>query len=741
MVGGVAVFCRPWASGGSAAEDAAAAWDEPQLLFPDVDYNTAHEGMQFGWTVALSSEGDTLAVGAPGADAHAGRVYLFKRQPELTHPFLLDQVLSPPAAVIPYMPSPLFGHALAMSYTTLVIGAPQASIMNEDADRAHAASGVVGERCEQTGAAFIYERIDWGTEGGYFRLQKAVCSELAKPGDGYGAAVAAADGVVLVASLVPSLEATSFGRESASGADEPLIRQLPSGNVAHTVQSVQVLLPLNSSTAAEAHTLSGNFQLGWRVCAAHPADGAPPTPACTVRRSRRLPWNATPRMLRTALEEDVGTGRVRVTRTTSREAATLGYVWHITFLQDSLAVLVHRRHAPHEDAQVPLLTCDATVWLRQRTLTDDALQTLSPAAQAMFTLGSTLDMRATLPPAPTLQGSTLVQPAVRRIVAASRAARGSVHVWTRSTSSAQSRRWQAQAVMLPAAYQPDDNFGHSLAMLPDARHVLVGAPTRSIASAWVQGGDVVAGAAMLYDLGWLNWRMAGASGRTNSSSVQSVSEGIVVPNNRSAQVFAGYSTILAASHAVYAHHCDPVCTVPLPAPRQHTLVTGQAVQALVTPSDDWGVYDVLGTPTAHLPPLATLCNAAAASILSVTPRGASEQDAHAVLSDGTRWLATLMHAAGDDVRQRMGSGSTALPARFGYYPPASNVRARESAAATCGADTPPRSSICSFASLARDGGVHRHYDLAAGQDVVAEPDALLLAARAPRAGDVQAASN
>lgn len=85
---------------------------------------------QFGASVALSSAGDRLAVGAPfeqlsaGSSPYAGAVYVFARAPDASGPWVQEDHLSDTV-----LDNDRFGSALAMNAagTTLAVGAPHAA--------------------------------------------------------------------------------------------------------------------------------------------------------------------------------------------------------------------------------------------------------------------------------------------------------------------------------------------------------------------------------------------------------------------------------------------------------------------------------------------------------------------------------------------------------------------------------------------------------------------------------------
>ena len=317
-------------------------WALQQTLSPDPHQTGVGVGagqhLRFGWALAFASEGDTLMVGAPGAADGTGAVWVFKRHPAPDAAWMVDQVLQPPATRPPEpgvaaLRPRGFGHAVAISSTAAVVGAPGSDVTRLDtgarsaqASAAHAAAA---------GAAYVYDRLGWGDEGGYLQLRRVLVHELAAGGDQVGVSVAATDTVALVGG-VPA--APAHGGEP-NGVAGPIGfgqhrpgQSAPPGRPQHEVQwltlGVRVALPAaasGASTRALANaSVVGFFTVSWLRAAAVGAgptastatateggDGDPQTPHASTR---RLPWDATPTMLRRALELDLGTGRLRVTR-------------------------------------------------------------------------------------------------------------------------------------------------------------------------------------------------------------------------------------------------------------------------------------------------------------------------------------------------------------------------------------------------------------------------------------------
>jgi len=384
------------------------SWGVPvQKLLATTHNSGGGKGLRFGWSVALSSEGDTLAVGAPGDGNGRGAVFIFKRQPEANALFFIDQVLRPNAQHSTQAGSSLaglsgaaLGYSVAFGGDVLVAGAPGA--------RALIGSVIAGEA---TGCGYIYDRRGWGSLsfGGQVYLRSIACPDVTREGDRVGISVAASSHAIILGSssrfegdshLIDENSGASSNEEKdsfisgrvfagvATGEGEKFspprpqkmsqsaefaFPSAPGGGSTNPgqsfivpspvkeVQVIRILFPANFSSSFTVNdqdlSLWGSFKLQWkrrpfkfvtkelwadlslskRLSGVYKRASLQRVFQETISPSswqvitgRRLPWNASPRMVRRSLEGDLGTGRVRVSRSGPGTAGA--YSWSVTFL-------------------------------------------------------------------------------------------------------------------------------------------------------------------------------------------------------------------------------------------------------------------------------------------------------------------------------------------------------------------------------------------------------------------------
>ncbi len=181
----------------------AASWTQRALLSgPRAD---ANQSDQFGWQVAISGDGATLAVGAPFDDegaAESGAVYVFATTDRVQWP--REAYLKAPNADT----EDTFGFAVALSSDggTLAIGA-----QGEDGDTTSTLEAD-NENIESAGAVYVYTRgaAGWSTTPAYLKPSNTI--ELGE----FGSALSlTARGTELAVSApfdrsVPSLEGAVF---------------------------------------------------------------------------------------------------------------------------------------------------------------------------------------------------------------------------------------------------------------------------------------------------------------------------------------------------------------------------------------------------------------------------------------------------------------------------------------------------------------------------------------------------
>ena len=182
---------------------AAAVWTQRALLGgPRADENTRD---QFGWHVAASADGSTLAVGVPFDDeggAESGAAYVFTTTDRVQ--WQREAYLKAPNADI----EDTFGVAVALSAdgNTLAVGAP-----GEDGD-ATSTLDVENENLEGAGAAYVFTRgaSGWPATPAYIKPSSTI--ELAE----FGSALSLTSGGNALAvgapsdSSVPTLEGAVF---------------------------------------------------------------------------------------------------------------------------------------------------------------------------------------------------------------------------------------------------------------------------------------------------------------------------------------------------------------------------------------------------------------------------------------------------------------------------------------------------------------------------------------------------
>ncbi len=150
----------------------AASWTQRALLGPHTDDNAND---QFGWPVAISVDGSTIAVGAPFDDEGApesGAAYVFTTTDRVQ--WQREAYLKAPNADI----EDTFGVAVVLSAdgNTLAVGAP-----GEDGD-ATSTLDADNENLESAGAAYVFTRgaSGWSTTPAY--LKPSTTIELAQFG-------------------------------------------------------------------------------------------------------------------------------------------------------------------------------------------------------------------------------------------------------------------------------------------------------------------------------------------------------------------------------------------------------------------------------------------------------------------------------------------------------------------------------------------------------------------------------
>ncbi|KAA0158101.1 hypothetical protein FNF28_06401 [Cafeteria roenbergensis] len=492
-------------------------WALSEHLFATTTNSQGETGALFGAAVALW--GDTLAVGAPGQNEGAGQVFVFKRFMDRSQSFLIDQVISPPAGILG---APLavaaasnaqFGAAVALGEDVLLVGAPGGLNPHRRSE------GILG-RERATGCALVFDRPDFGEffqgRSGSDRQsigspREVLAPTAARSGDRVGHAVAVSGHVAVVGALESSL-ADATPRLEVQMVSTGLVRVSP-GDVGFletdAIPGEAASQPTNGTEASAR--LGGSFALQWRrrqVLASWRTPrsqggrgvGGARRPSPVVWRSfqsRKLPFDAPARDVKRALEEDLGTGRVNVTRI--GPAKDGGFRWLVTFvgLDDDVAPL-----------SVPLLRPVGGALTPQAGSPATAAEVAVAAATSRSRAVASLDQAVI---------------AVHRVSRAPDPVRGAAYLWRREPASTglasgYLSAWWETAALSPFAHQRVDQFGWAVAV--DGNTAVVGAPNRD-----QHNSGVNAGAAVAFDLGLLNVRIEGAAGAEASPGVLDASEG------------------------------------------------------------------------------------------------------------------------------------------------------------------------------------------------------------------------
>jgi hypothetical protein len=516
-----------------------------------------------------------------------------------------------------------FGYAVGFGVNVLAVGAPGAL--------APPGSGPDGEA---TGSAHIYERISWGTQGGYLRLAALAVPDAARQGDRVGLSVAAADHTVVIGSSGDSLAAGEPNGVAAPYSEIGAAGWDASGQpyaVAGPRHEVQILTLVVDAPAPGAgpQRVEGWFTVHF----GH-------------RNSRRLPWNAPARAVRTALEGDLGTGRVRVTRAAGAAAVatpaaavpgTIAYQWRVTFLDRTATQLGDRQgvageveHGTAADGGVELLQVHAHLSLTARAATGagaEAVPGSAAAAAAELQRGanrvSSMLSSVGVPGSPLASvraAAAVASIVVHRAHAASMPVRGAAYVYTRSPSAGYGGAWTGQAALSPFAHQASDQFGFAVALGLAGDFAAIGAPSRDLAHSEGEGG-INAGVAFTYSLDFLNvqFKAVAAGSRFDPSDAATVpwtDEGAPAKGVASRGHHGGLG--LTNPYPAEIEVCAPVCHVPPDAASVYSEPPGPSVSPSVgvyvttAAGNDWGFYDTHGSVVPPRGPIALRAHAAPA---------------------------------------------------------------------------------------------------------------------------------
>lgn len=541
-------------------------WSQYQRLTGRTSQSVAGAGFRFGHAVALFE--DTLVVASPGKHAGDGEVLVFKRRPLLSASFLIDQVLLPLPYLVagfaydPLRPAPRpvraanapyeCGTSVAVEGDVLAIGCPGGDApFTIAAMEATSVSPATRTLRSRTGLVLVHDRRHDHELFGFEPRQTLVPSAAVED-DRVGTSVGVSGNVVVAGAT-----------RGFTGVGKPR-------------EEVQVV----ATTADAGATIGNYFTLQWRrdkVPATRGPDALSggrrqdPLWIWRARETRRLAKDITARALREALEEDLGVGRVNVTRFGPNQEG--GYRWFITFREASDRV---------ESFDLPLL---------------EPVDTTLSGAGARVT--------------------------VARLSTASPATRGASFVFTRASAARPNgggygARWTEQGVLTPYAPQRTDLFGRALAV--SGNTAIVGATNRDRADSGVNGG-----AALLFDLAILNLRIdlgdEALEAAADPSSGGDGPDGLAFRLDEGARQYYdgedviafGYQTFLprlTSSEApeerrvrfaaaeddghvdLAVRHCDPECRVPVgePLAESGSLEPEQPFLLHAVSGDDWGYY-------------------------------------------------------------------------------------------------------------------------------------------------------
>lgn len=215
-------------------------------------------GDKFGWIVALSSDAETLAVGAPGEDGgsdggavqNAGAVYVF---------VYTDQAWTQQAYVKAHNPGAgdEFGASVALSPdgNTLAVGAPF---------EASAASGIEGDQDDDSapdaGAAYVFWR-----DGQMWVRQAYVKASNSERGDEFGASVAIShdgDTLAIGAPLEDGATAGFDGNQHSDAAPD-------AGAVYMFARDEQAWAQRTYAKASNSAADAVDDEFGWTVALSH----------------------------------------------------------------------------------------------------------------------------------------------------------------------------------------------------------------------------------------------------------------------------------------------------------------------------------------------------------------------------------------------------------------------------------------------------------------------------------------
>lgn len=254
---------------------------------------------KFGESMALSPDGNTIIVGAPGYDNNKGAAYILLRN-SYSGKFRMHQQLTLDSDKLVGVEGDLLGCAVAIDHHTVAVSACGRSDF-----AIH--TGTVPSAKEQhaSGAVYIYLREFF--EGYYFYAQKLEPSNVVAE-DRFGYSVAVSNDTLVASSL----------------AVVPERSQLIPRHAVHKVTTSA----LSQAQYPDARHVGASFTLSWRSKLERAG-----SEVWVRSESEPIETDASASELAAILEKGLGTRFVRVGRTPI-DADTGGYTWYVTFASD-----------------------------------------------------------------------------------------------------------------------------------------------------------------------------------------------------------------------------------------------------------------------------------------------------------------------------------------------------------------------------------------------------------------------
>jgi len=457
-IGAAYVYQRPSAEHRDPPRDAAwgpGNWVQTQRLDGRVFSSELLD--RFGESLAVSPDGNTIIVGSPGFDSGRGCAYVFLRNP-YSGKFLIHQQLTLDQAQLTANDGSKsgleervgrigdrLGCSVAVDVNTVVVGACGRATTTVHTGTLPSATAQPG-----CGAAYVFLR---STFEAYFFLSQRLVPSNHVAHDRFGFSVAVSNDTIVATSFAsPPRASTSNGaglrpRHSVQAISTALNRSATSLNIGAT----------NGARSFDEEKVGASFTLSWRVRML--ASGS-----WEKRTTPPLHADVSATELAAALEQYLGTGRVRVARTDA-DPASGGRTWFVTFagVNDQPGWEVDGVRFGGEGAGA----------------FNGGLTLLEADGSGLTGIGAHVEVRElNAPPAKV---------------------RGLAHVFTREVggwASTKSGHWKPfveQAFLYPETKQPQDLFGAAVAL--DGEVAMVGAPNRDSFVSYANGG-----AAFVYDL-------------------------------------------------------------------------------------------------------------------------------------------------------------------------------------------------------------------------------------------------